>query len=120
MFCSSCGTQNAEDAKFCTKCGKVFSATSTTSTSQSNDNYGLNKPLSIWNAYKIKNPEQYGGYTTSNYRWLSVLSVLIAPVGIVLYFVNLNKSEVRKTQGKAFLFGAVLAICFGVLRLMAG
>jgi len=119
MFCSSCGTKNAEDAKFCTQCGKVFSASSTISTSQSNDNYGLNKPLSIWNVHKIKNSEQYGGFKLSNYRLLGLLSFLFPPAGIVLYFVNLNKSELRKIQAKNLLITAIISIAFGFVYALA-
>jgi uncharacterized membrane protein YvbJ len=110
MFCSSCGTQNLEDAKFCTKCGKAFSSSSVNSASQTNENYGLNKPLSLWNVHKIKNPEQYDGYSLGTYWILAVLSFLIPIIGIILFFINFNKAKVKKTQGQGLLFNSIAMI----------
>lgn len=72
-------------------------------------NYGLSKPLSIWNVHKIKNPEYYGAFPVRTYIWLNVFSFLLWPLGIVLFLFNLNKSQARKTQGKTFLLSSIIS-----------
>lgn len=96
---------NAEQSM---KNNNVFhSVAATTSTTKLDNNYGLNEKLSIWNYYKIKNPELYGGYSLGLSRLFGFLSI-IPIIGLILFLITLgSKSEVKRTQGKGFLFAAV-------------
>jgi hypothetical protein len=97
----------------------IQSVAATTSTTKLDENYGLDKPLSLWNVYKIKNPEQYGGYSLSAYRWRSFFSAILPIIGLILFLITLgNESEVKRTQGKVFLFAAVFFFVLGLLYMM--
>ena len=96
----------------------IPSVAATTSTAKLDENYGLNEKLSIWNYPKIKNPELYGGYSLGISRLLGFLSII--PIfGLILFLLTLgSESEVKRTQGKGFLFAAVFFFVLGLLYMM--
>jgi hypothetical protein len=90
MYCPSCGTSNAPDANFCTKCGKNIgiekASTPTTSTTAKSAPKITSKP-SIEPGVK---------------GWLLFLCVALTIVGpaVTLYSVSQNYSEMSQAFGK--------------------
>lgn len=112
IFCSSCGAIIKKEAEICPKCG----VRQKDAPSQNEDDYGLGKPLSAWNVYKVKNPEKFGGFSSGVYRLLSFLS-LGWLLGLILFIVTQSSknTKLRKTQGKAFLISAIVGFIFWTL-----
>ena len=71
--------------------------------------------LTIFKVHKIKNPEQYGGWTKKIYWGLTIASVLLMPlVGLVAGIIGLRSSnEIKKQQGLFLtLVGIFMVIMF--------
>ena len=98
MFCKECGTQNSDDAKFCSRCGsKLKEDESTGGESYSNSNYQGNNNVNGKNGENGENQGNFqnrnSGYNNyngprpniPNYLVWSILSTIFCclPFGIV-------------------------------------
>jgi len=73
--------------------------------------------LTIFKVHKIKNPEQYGGWSNKIYWGLAIASILLMPlVGLVTGIIGLRSSnEIKKQQGLCLtLVGIFMAITFWI------
>lgn len=77
-FCSKCGTQIQDGAKFCPKCGQPTS-----------------------NAGNVEEPETYNSFDNEPEEdiqtWQKIVSILLWPVGVIILIVAL----IKKQSGKA-------------------
>lgn len=94
MFCKFCGNQLDDDAKFCSKCGKLVSAETNENKKEPetvviSDEYG--NPTASYNAPAVSNPQPtYQPYS--------------APVS--------ENSAVRDAEGKSILVFGILGVAF--------
>lgn len=95
--CPNCGTQNADDAKFCESCGTALSV-------------------------KIPQPPPTNtGVSDAAKIGLSILSFLIPLAGIILGIINMNDSDPsKKAAGKLYLFLGIGGMILACLLFAAG
>lgn len=113
--CPMCGEEILAVAVKCKHCGSDLGKATNPAQEQkmAEVDYGLEKPLSIWNVHKVKNPESFGGFKTWTYRLLGLLS-LGWMVGLPLFLFNngSKKTPIRRTQAKNFLISAAIGFVF--------
>lgn len=100
-YCSKCGEQNPDEAKFCGKCGASLPVPVTAQLHSSNET--------------VVSPETRIGIT--------ILSIFIPLVGIIMGILYMNDSNPsKKAAGKTWLYvslGVIIAYCL-IYSVLAG
>ena len=97
-YCTKCGTQLADDAKFCSSCG---TAQSTAYSSQYRYN---DQPISKPSAPVVNDGKSFG---------FALLGFFVPLVGLILYLIWKDDTPLRaKSAGKGALAGAILGVIF--------
>lgn len=82
-------------------------------TEDKSENYGLDKPLSLWNVYQVKRPQDHGGFHKFIFVTIVIVSFL-GPgfiIGLALFLATRpSKFLIRRMQGNVFLLVVVLAL----------
>ena len=97
-YCTKCGTQLADDAKFCSSCGTAQSA-AYSSQYRYND-----QPISNTSKPAVNDGKSFG---------LALLGFFVPLVGLILYLIWKDDTPLRaKSAGKGALAGAILGVIF--------
>lgn len=76
--------------------------------------------LSFFNVHKIKNAENYGGWSKGSYMAISFFGILIPIIGVIFGIIGISNSvsEVKNMQGKVLLICSLsVAAFFTILTL---
>ncbi|MBR2498482.1 MAG: zinc-ribbon domain-containing protein [Clostridia bacterium] len=100
MFCTKCGKEIDDDARFCSNCGSSTGY-------QNSQEFYQNKP-------------QVSSEDKTSFWW-ALLGFLIPIVGLILYLIWKDEYPLRaKCCGKGALVSVILEILFGVLSIILG
>ena len=71
------------------------------------------------NIHKIKNIENYGGWSQRTFTIFFILSILVGIIGIVMGFIGISsKSIIKKLQGKIILITGFISLFLGLGNLI--
>ncbi len=115
-FCTKCGAENADGAKFCRSCGTPLQAAdSSAQQAAGSEGAGLAQPQMNGNVYAAAGGQQAGAKTTGSFMqslkkvpgkiWAGIVAAVVAIVAIVVVVtnlgstVNLNKFLTIETSG---------------------
>ena len=64
---------------------------------------------------RIKNPENYGGWTKGQYYLYFFLGFLIGILGVIIGIVGMtSKNEIKKLQGRVVFFIGIFGVLVGI------
>ena len=70
--------------------------------------------LSPWKVHKIKDPQQYGGWSQLMRLW-----ALLPLIGLIIGIIGMTKdNEVKKAQAMALIIGSIILGVLGLLVTM--
>ncbi|MEI8096147.1 MAG: zinc ribbon domain-containing protein [Spirochaetales bacterium] len=122
--CPACAEEIQDEATKCKHCGevldKVLNETAASLIEDSSTDYGLKKPLSIWNVGQIKDPKKFGGWGKGKYLWIALWS-FSWPIGLIIYFRSKgkpNNSTVKKTQISSLWVFMIIGIILSLLNVI--
>ena len=101
-YCTKCGTQLADDAKFCSSCG-------TAQSSAYSSQYRYNdQPMSNTSEPAVNDGKSFG---------IALLGFFVPLVGLILYLIWKDETPLRaKSAGK----GALVSVILSALAVIAG
>lgn len=105
MFCSQCGTTNAEGAQFCSKCGAGLGSTATSSAAPP----AAGAPRGFGSAPAAPaGPVQSSGKALASLIF-GLFCFVFPPAVVAVIFGHLSLSEIRKSGGRLTGHGMAMA-----------
>ncbi len=104
MYCTQCGTQNADQAQVCIRCKTAMAAPAVTSTYSIEDDVGMRILLPVGRS---------GWAIAAGYAGLFALLFFPAPVALILGIVGIL--DIKKNPEKHGMGRCIFAVIMGVL-----
>ncbi|MBR6289574.1 MAG: zinc-ribbon domain-containing protein [Acholeplasmatales bacterium] len=120
-YCTGCGAQNTDDAKFCEYCGKEFVSVNNTTNTENNQN---NEYQNVnYNGSNInEGPKNNGNESAALGICAIIFSLLGGIVGLILAIVCLasNTNQTNRKYGMVALFISVAWIVIEIILYSTG
>jgi len=120
-YCTGCGAQNTDDAKFCEYCGKEFVSVNNTTNTENNQN---NEYQNVnYNGSNInEGPKNNGNESTALGICAIIFSLLGGIVGLILAILCLasNTNQTNRKYGMVALFISVAWIVIEIILYSTG
>ena len=109
--CPYCAEQIKEEAIKCKHCGENLNSKSISDELPS----VVTENLTFFRLGKIKNPENYGGWSKGQYYLYFFLGFLIGILGVIIGMVGMtSKNEIKKLQGRMVFLIGILGVFVGI------